>query len=146
MATNSLEFIQTSDVRYPKAVAIRIKCFFENYPNAESLIQDEWEETGLHLIVSGNNQVKGTGRLNIAGKTGIISQMAINPSHQNQGIGSLILETLTQKCQELNLQNIELSARVTALNFYHKHGFTAIGKEYPSMKTGIIHQEMKLLL
>lgn len=138
-----LQYIKVTDPLYNSVKDIRIKCFFEGMPNASELINDDFEETGYHLVcLEGTHKVLGTGRLNIEGAKGIISQMAIHPYCQRMGIGSRILEELLLKCQKLGVDIIELSARETAITFYEKYGFETLGSLYPSKKTGVIHQKM----
>ena len=40
------------------------------------------------------------------------------------------------------MNTIKLSARETAIPFYARYGFKSVGEQYPSKKTGIIHQQM----
>ena len=138
-----LLYIDTKSEFYTKAKAIRIECFFEGMSNADELINDKYEAEGVHLICLGEDKtVLGTGRLNVENSKGIISQMAVKPTHQNLGIGTKILEELLIKCRDMGLETIELSARETAINFYKKRGFKVTGEKYASRKTGIIHQKM----
>jgi len=128
---------------YQQAVNIRIECFFKNFANAHQLINDPFEKEAIHLVcVDNESKVVGTGRLHFVKNTGIISQMAIAPKNQKQGIGKLILKELIKICHEKEIQEIELSARETALAFYKKFGFTPFNEKYPSKKTGIVHQDM----
>lgn len=116
-------------------------------PNAFQLINDDFEADGLHLVcLNDEGELLGSGRLNINGKTAIISQMAIKKERRKQGMGRKILTEFIQKCKEQNLQEIQLSARKTAIEFYKKFGFQTVGNEYPSTKTGVLHQKMHLHL
>ena len=130
---------------YKQALDIRIECFFKGFENALELINDDFEKEAIHLIcIEKENKVVGTGRLHFEEYKGIISQMAIAPQNQKQGIGKMILNGLIEICHEKEIKKIELSARETALDFYKKFGFTAFNEKYPSKKTGIIHQNMFL--
>ena len=138
-----LKYINRGNYLYEKAVGIRIACFFEGMVNGDNLIDDEYEENGYHLIcLNEDGKVLGTGRLNIENSKGIISQMAVDPTNQNKGVGRFVLLEFLQKCKEHKLSVIELSARETAIEFYKKFGFKIIGEKYPSKKTGIMHQRM----
>ncbi|MEP1490322.1 MAG: GNAT family N-acetyltransferase [Algibacter sp.] len=114
--------------------------------NSRDLIQDDFESKGIHLVCLNDDEVVGTGRLNIENEVGVISQMAIKESHQKRGIGATILKALIKKSKENKIIDIELSARETALTFYEKFGFVAFGNKYPSQKTQVIHQKMKLII
>ncbi|WP_052444667.1 GNAT family N-acetyltransferase [Flammeovirga sp. OC4] len=137
----------TQHTFYSEAKQIRIKCFFEGLENAEHFINDPFEQDGFHLVcLNDQEKVIGTGRLNIVDKTGIISQMAIAPENQNQGIGKIILHKLIEKSKMLDVDQIKLSARLTAQSFYVKKGFKPLGNVYPSKKTEIMHIDMILML
>ncbi|KXX66589.1 GNAT family N-acetyltransferase [Flammeovirga sp. SJP92] len=143
----NVKYITSEHTLYQEAKAIRIQCFFEGLENAEQLIHDQFEKEGFHLIyLNEENQVLGTGRLNIEVDTGIISQMAIAPEHQGKGIGGIILDQLIIKSKSMNITQIRLSARLTAQSFYQKRNFQQVGEVYPSKKTGIMHVNMILVL
>ncbi|ANQ51734.1 GNAT family N-acetyltransferase [Flammeovirga sp. MY04] len=141
----NLKYIKPSSDLYTQAKRIRIECFFEGMQNAEALINDPFEKEGIHLVLLDNlGKVIGTGRIHTEGSIGIISQMAVQKEHQKVGVGRILLTELIDKCKSLGMDCIELSARETALQFYIKNGFQPIGNRYPSKKTGIIHQKMRL--
>ncbi|MBD0401766.1 GNAT family N-acetyltransferase [Flammeovirga sp. EKP202] len=137
----------TQQTFYNEAKKIRVKCFFEGLENADYFINDPFEQDGFHLVcLNDQEKVIGTGRLNIVDKMGVISQMAIAPENQNQGIGKIILNELIEKGKLLDVDQIKLSARLTAQSFYVKKGFEPLGHVYPSQKTGIMHIDMILML
>lgn len=129
---------------YKEAVAIRKELFFKGMKNSTSLIDDDFEKDGIHLVCLCNNKVIGTGRMNIVNNTSIVSQMAIHSTYQKKGIGAKILKEFIKKSKEKEVSKIKLSARETAISFYEKFNFKGVGNKYPSKKTGIIHQQMEL--
>lgn len=136
-------FIDQNNVYYKQAIDIRISIFFSEFDNASILIKDKFENESLQLIcLNEKDKVIGTGRLTLANNCGIISQMVIDKKYQKKGIGRRILEILISKCYELNVREITLSARKTAIKFYEKFDFRTYGELYSSKKTGIIHQNM----
>jgi len=139
-----LKYITTESHFYKEAVAIREKLFFKNMENSLDLINDDLESNGIHLVCLDNKKVIGTGRLNINKTMCVISQMAIKPTYQKQGIGAQILNELLKYSTEKGISKIKLSARETAINFYERFNFEVCGNKYPSNKTGIIHQQMEL--
>ena len=142
---SELKYISTTDKLYPQAKQVRIDCFFKTMDNAEELINDKFEEIGIHVVcVNEKQQVVGTGRIHMAESTGVISQMAIKKENQRSGIGRKILNELMLKCKTIGVDKIELSARETALDFYSKVGFETFGNKYASAKTKIIHQKMSI--
>ena len=138
-------YITPKDLNYQKARAIRKKCFFDGMPNADELLDDFYEHVAWHLVyLNKEEEVVGTGRLHLEDGKAIISQMAIHPDFQNHGIGGKILDQLIIKSEKLNVDQILLSARITAQAFYLKKGFHEIGEIYASKKTGIKHINMIL--
>ena len=144
MASFDLKYVDTKSTFYKEAVTIRKELFFKNMKNNSDLINDSFEKNSIHLVCLNEDEVIGTGRLNIENKTSVISQMAIKSAYQKQGVGTEIVKELIKYSKEKELFKIQLSARETALAFYKKFGFVVFGDKYPSQKTGIIHQQMAL--
>ncbi|TYA74792.1 GNAT family N-acetyltransferase [Seonamhaeicola marinus] len=144
MPNFKLKYINTNSAFYQQAVSIRKELFFKNMENSSKLIEDAHEANGLHLVCLEEEKVIGTGRLNIEVNTSIISQMAISSQYQKQGVGSQLLRELIRYSKEKGISKIVLSARETAIDFYSKFNFKPTGALYPSLKTGIIHQNMEL--
>ncbi|GAA3634891.1 GNAT family N-acetyltransferase [Flavivirga jejuensis] len=141
-----LKYVAINSPLYDAAVALRVKLFFKNMENSHDLIHDDLESKGIHLVCLNEKEVVGTGRLNIKNNTSIISQMAIKKAFQKKGIGLKILKELIALSKENKVSRIELNARETALPFYEKLNFKALGNKYPSKKTKIIHQKMELII
>ncbi|GAB1855413.1 GNAT family N-acetyltransferase [Flavobacteriaceae bacterium MHTCC 0001] len=140
-----LKYIDFGSVLYTDAVVIRKELFFKNMKNSSELINDDYESSGIHLVcLNDDDEVVGTGRLNIKDNTSIISQMAIASNFQKQGIGAKILKELIKYGEDKDVSKTVLSARKTAIGFYKKFNFKPVGPLYPSLKTGIIHQKMEL--
>ena len=93
-----------------------------------------------------NQKVIGTGRLTTQKKKAIISQMTVLPYFQKQQVGKQIVRYLLDKAISLNITTVELSARITALDFYKKYHFISVAEVYASNKTGVLHQKMILSL
>ncbi|MFI1745144.1 GNAT family N-acetyltransferase [Thalassobellus sediminis] len=138
------KYIGINDSLYEETVELRENAFFKGMPNTIDLINDNFELKGIHLVCLKKEEVIGTGRLNIENGISIISQMAIKPNYQKEGIGAKILNELVRYSKEKGIFEIKLSARETAIAFYEKFNFVAFGNKYPSKKTGIIHQQMEL--
>ena len=129
---------------YKEAISIRTEVFFKDLQNSLELINDQNESKGYHFVVLKDKKVIGTGRLNLNSNLAIISQMAVHPKNQKQGIGSLVLNEMLTFIKTKNIKQIDLCARLTALKFYSQKGFKKFGKEFPSKKTGVMHQNMRL--
>ncbi len=67
-------------------------------------------------------------------------QVAVKSDYQNMGIGGKLLEFSENWAKENAYSGIELNARIPAVNFYLKHGYSAIGDEF--LEVGIPHLHM----
>ena len=72
--------------------------------------------------------------------------MTVLPYFQKQQVGKQIVRYLLDKAISLNITTVELSARITALDFYKKYHFISVAEVYASNKTGVLHQKMILRL
>lgn len=153
--TNSISFfvkmhlqtVKIGEALYEQGREIRRNHLFQNVDNADFYLNDPWEKKSVHIVVQNESKAVGVGRLTYdEDGNGIISQMAVLPMYQKQNVGSEIVQELIKLCVFASAQKIYLSARETAIGFYEKLGFNAIGAKFPSPKTGIIHVSMVLEL
>lgn len=137
-------FVELDSQEYKQGLVVRKKLFFKDFKNAQELLNDAYEQESIHLVALNHEKVVGTGRLTILENTGIVSQMAVLPSFQKQNVGKQLLSFLLKKAISLNSTTVELSARITAFEFYKKNNFMPVGEVYASKKTGVLHQKMVL--
>ncbi len=71
-------------------------------------------------------------------------QVAVEPSRQGQGIGALLVQESEQKARSLKYARMILHARDTAVPFYLKLGYAAVGD--PFIEVNIPHQGMERTL
>jgi len=106
----------------------------------------EWDELDaecLHLLVSGDRiNAVATARMHTTQDTAHIGRMAVLKPYRQQGIGSLMLETLLEQAGFLGVEQIKLNAQTKAIGFYQRYGFVAVGDEFPD--AGIPHYKMVL--
>jgi len=67
----------------------------------------------------------------------LILDMIILPEFQNNGIGSIILDKLKEKCILHNIRDIQLFSAKGKAGFYKKHGFTIRPEDAPGMEIKI---------
>jgi predicted GNAT family N-acyltransferase len=72
--------------------------------------------------------------------TAKLRQFVVTPSLQGFGIGSRLLRLFEQAARESGYQQVVLSARETATNFYRKHGYETEGERY--LQVGLPHVMM----
>ncbi len=91
--------------------------------------RDPQDEHGTHLmLVSPGGKALAVGRLHFNSiREAQIRYMAVEGPYQRSGLGSRLLKALENKAHALGAAVIVLDARETALGFYRKHGYSALG-------------------
>lgn len=140
------KLIAHGSCEWEQARAIRFKLFFEELGFRPDVMDDDQEIYATHLAALDGELVVGYGRL-FSDNNEIfqISQMVVSPSHQGQGVGRLVLNTLVRLAIAHRARVIWLSARCSALEFYEKAGFIAQGEVFMSKKTNVPHLNMRLV-
>ncbi|MDF1745740.1 MAG: GNAT family N-acetyltransferase [Gimesia sp.] len=62
-----------------------------------------------------------------------IRQMTVAPEYQCQGTGRALLQNMEVDLKQRGVAHLELDARVTAVGFYEKLGYAAVGEEFVSV-------------
>lgn len=140
------KFINQTSPYYTEAVDLRIDLFYKDMENAIDLINDNDESTSLHLVCLNDEKVIGAARLTFKEDIGVISQVVVPRFQQHRGVGKGLIEMLINECKKQNMHKVILRARQTSIYFYKKFNFEGVGDIYPSKKTGILHQNMELIL
>lgn len=100
---------------------------------------DEDDETALHALAEdGDGNPVGTGRLT---RDGRIGRMAVMKDWRGQGVGGAILQWLTDAARTRGLEELVLSAQISAIQFYRRFGYTEEGGEF--LDAGIPHRLMR---
>ena len=84
----------------------------------------------------------GTGRVKVAATTATIGRMAVLKDWRGAGVGTAILSRLIEIGKADGADKFELSAQVSAIDFYQKLGFIALGDVY--LDADIEHRKMTL--
>ncbi len=102
---------------------------------------------GEFFVASLNNEVVGMGALKkVDDKTAEIKRMRVAINHQGKGIGSMILDHLTERAKELGYKKLILDTTTNqeaAKRLYEKRGF----REFKRSKAGnleMIYYEVDL--
>jgi GNAT superfamily N-acetyltransferase len=64
----------------------------------------------------------------------MIYDLIVAPGHQQQGIGTQILDRLVKRCREANIRDIQLFCALGKRAFYEKRGFKARPVDAPGMQ------------
>lgn len=136
-------WIDFATPEYDQAVSLRYKVLREPLGmtfNAEDLAK---EYDSLHLAMFNNitGKIEGTLMLSPIGRTTVqMRQVAVDPSLQKTGIGSLMVQISESKAKNEGFNKMVLHARDVAIPFYEKLGYLAEGETY--IEVGIPHKTM----
>ena len=86
------------------------------------------DANGYHFAAFVDNYIVGIVSLFRKDDSFQFRKLAVDPSVQNQGIGSNLLDYITDFAKNEGGKMMWCNARVTAIPFYIKHGFTHTGK------------------
>lgn len=142
-----IQLLEIGDMLYKQTVELRYELFFKQHKLPKSVVFDEYEKISTHVALVNASEVITYGRLTKINKNDfVISQMVVSSKYQNKGLGSSLLQNIIELAIDDNAQKIVLSARVTALSLYKKHGFSECGNVYASLKTGVKHVKMQYIV
>jgi predicted GNAT family N-acyltransferase len=137
--THKFTIQQTEFRTTPGIRAVREQVFIQEQHVPEGLEWDGLDDAAIHVVAQDKHaQVIGTARLL---KDGHICRMAVLPEWRHQGVGSAMLKELLLIAQQRQLPKVFLHAQTTAIGFYERHGFHALGEEF--MDAGIPHRHME---
>ena len=75
-----------------------------------------------------------------------IRGMATDPELAGSGLGSRLLAAGIERCRSRGDTVVWANARVTAISFYERAGFTAVGDVFETADTGLPHRVVRLTL
>jgi predicted GNAT family N-acyltransferase len=121
---------------------VRTNVFVKEQSVPRSIDFDGLDSSAIHwLALTSQGEPVGTARLL---KDGHFGRMAVLKDFRRQGIGTVILKSGINYCQENHFNYLYLHAQLKAIGFYKKHGFITYGKQF--MDADIPHIAMKLTL
>ncbi|GBR44128.1 GNAT family N-acetyltransferase [Neokomagataea thailandica] len=127
------------DITVDDCLPLRQQVLWPNLTQDECRV--EHDETAVHLgAFDGDTLVGCTSLFVLPDGEMQLRKFAVSQEYQGQGIGSALLRASFERCAALGLKTFMLSARVSAIGFYEKHGLTAVGDVY--FKGPIPHRKM----
>ena len=120
---------------------IRSEVFIREQNVPESMEWDEFDTVAVHFLATNDVQTIGCVRLL---PTGHVGRMAVLPQWRRKGIGRQLLNACEDRAQQLKLDQIRLSAQVSAIPFYTAEGYALSSDTY--MDAGIPHRDMYKIL
>jgi len=128
-----LPWNKASTLAYP----IRFQVFINEQGVPQHLELDEDDPLAWHALAIRDHQAIGTARLLSSGKIG---RLAVLPNHRKQGVGKELMLALLDFGQQQGIHQFYLNAQVSAVDFYARLGFQAIGPIFN--EAGIEHIKM----
>ncbi|MDM8546670.1 GNAT family N-acetyltransferase [Candidatus Venteria ishoeyi] len=127
--------------QYEQELILRNKSLREPLGLSLSEVDLNGEEQQYHFGLFADNKILGCVVFKIINNSTVkLRQMAIQTILQGKGFGSKLINKAEQQIYKLGYENIEMSARFTAIQFYQKLGYSALGK--PFIEQGIEHIKM----
>ena len=105
---------------------------------------DGHDEDCWHLLMQHEQKLCGYLRIRPTKEVLKIERVVLEPEWRGKKLGPELMQRAMQKCQQIDpvgKKGIELSAQTSALDFYLKFGFVAVGEPYDD--GGIEHQTMR---
>jgi GNAT superfamily N-acetyltransferase len=113
-------------IRHELTWKLRQKVLYPQQTIAE--VQMDEDADGYHFAAFVDNLIVGVVSLFRNDDSFQFRKLAVDPLVQNQGIGSSLLNYITDFAKNEDGKMLWCNARVTAIPFYIKHGFTHTGK------------------
>ena len=134
--------IREADYKSERAVLlkIRFRVFVEEQHVPPSLETDDRDPFCVHLLAFEDDKAIGTGRIDVD-QGGKIGRVAVLASKRRQGIGAALMEGLHEVGKRNGLSKVWCNAQVTAVPFYERLGYRAIGETF--YEAGIEHVKME---
>ncbi|UYQ93158.1 GNAT family N-acetyltransferase [Chitinophaga horti] len=141
----SLRIIEYGSTDYQAMVALRDEILRKplGLSFSEEYLQQEMHDTliGCFTRERGIERIIGCCILSkVNDSTLQLRQMAVDKSHQGQGIGNSILTFAEQQAKNNSFSKLMMHARKEAVGFYERQGYTIDGDEF--IEVDIPHYEM----
>lgn len=109
------------------------------HPGSE---KDDFEPISLHFMAVDDQTGQIIGAVKLFEKEpgiGQFSHLAVATTHQNKGVGRLMVQTVEQKSRELGYTKLGTLTRLTATGFYERCGYQPMGI------TGVLFGKLQMM-
>ncbi len=131
--------VAQSDVDYQKSLLVRRRVFIEEQGVPESIEVDEFEKGSTHFLAESNGEPVGAGRLRIKKSYAKFERIATLRAQRGRGVGRLLMEFMqSYAAKHLSQYLPAMHAQMSAISFYEKLGWIAIGEEF--FEAGMAHK------
>jgi predicted GNAT family N-acyltransferase len=141
-ATVKYEVRQASgQLELEAALALRhdVFCIEQGVPEHEEL--DGRDSDGIHLIAIAGEQLVGTCRLLLVGRTVQFSRLAVRADARRRGIATALLEVADSEARTAGARRLVLHAQTYARSLYENAGYRPRGAVFS--EAGIEHIAME---
>lgn len=118
--------IHIEQIRHELTWKLRQKVLYPQQTIAE--VQMNEDADGYHFAAFVDNYIMGVVSLFRKDDSFQFRKLAVDPSVQNQGIGSALLDYITAFAKNEGGKTLWCNARLAAIPFYIKHGFEHTGR------------------
>lgn len=118
------------DISYRGAYSPEAVNYFKKYHSKGDIIRDASQ--GYTVIADCNGEILGTGTL--LGTN--IRRVYVNPLHQHEGIGKLIVAVLEKKALSKMIKAIDLEASLVSKRFWESCGFIIESEDFIPLGNG----------
>jgi predicted GNAT family N-acyltransferase len=124
---------------------LRRVVFIDEQGVSEADEVDDLDGVAIHLLAVEQGRPVGTARLLVLGDTGKIGRVCVLKDRRGAGLGAALIGVAVSEFRATpGLVRAKLGAQISALGFYERLGFEAVGPVY--MDAGIEHRDMVLPL
>lgn len=117
---------------------IRRRVFIDEQGIPESDEMDSLDASAQHYVAIVDKKPVGTARRLRDGRVG---RMAVLSAYRNSGVGSALMRYILDDAMKSGLPRLYLHAQIAAIEFYARHGFTAVGEVFE--EAAMSHQAME---
>ena len=142
--------LRVVDVEADATYDLRRRVLRAHIPGAPVAYEDDRDQGTVHLaVVDGEGSVVASATLLVEGtahrpgKRALrLRGMAVDPAHQSEGVGSLLLAALVDRARTDGYQVLWANGRDSALGFYRLHGWEVVGEGFTAV--GLPHHVVLL--
>ena len=120
--------------------ALRYKVLNEPWGHPRGTEKDDYEAISEHFMAVEGETGTLLGVVKLFERSagvGQISHLAVDPKHQRQGIGSLLLEAIEGRARERGFGVLGATTHATGTAYFEKHGYRVAGVQPAHL--GIAH-------
>ena len=120
--------------------AVRYKTLREPMGHLKGTEKDDYEPISKHFMAVDSETGQALGVIKIFEKApgvGNFSHLAIDPEHQRQGIGKLLLDAVENCAREDGFKTLGTMSRLTATVYFERRGYAI--RDMPTLHLGTTH-------